>query len=191
MTNTLKTILLVMSIAVMGAFGLPTNDRCNCVPAQSYRIEAKHEQNISAYPLSPITINTSTMLAWETEYASITKSINHSKRSRTLIRQKNCPEDSIYTFVGYLYRIRTGEADCDLHLECGPKNSAQRVGLEITVEKCDLQNTLIAKLKAKGFHISEDNAIGIPFKAKGFGFYDGWHQKWELHPVFEFELLNE
>lgn len=187
-----KCILPLFLWACFVSFNIPeVSDQCNCTPKEAYRLVAKHENRVHAFPVYPAVIDAQVMNSWKKRYNQLTKTIGRKKADMTKERLKNCPEDSIYRFDGYVYTIASNETDCDLHLECGTKNSRIRVGLEIPFEQCALQNKILNELRAAGFKTSSKKNKPVHIRAKGFGFYDGFHKRWELHPVFEMEVVAD
>lgn len=169
--------------------------RCNCKPAlkkKPYRDAVKHDTNFSALHVRKSFITTETIRGWEKKYP-VNMLVNTGRMPGT-------PEDTLYSFRGWLYQVKTTEDDCDLHLQVGPKDPAlPRVVLEIPPEECALQNQLIAALGKRGFRFNEQNFPGIYIEAKGPGFYDGKNKgktdnkheagcSWELHPLKSIEL---
>src|SRR4051812_19269276 len=96
-------------------------DNCDCKPKEAYRLKAKHETSTEGYHIYSKVIDAKTIASWNKKYPWVAKEIGKKEADKTKGRLKKCPEDSIYTFDGYVYSIKTGETDCDLHLEVGPK----------------------------------------------------------------------
>ena len=110
------------------------------------------------------------------------------------------PEDTIYNLKGWIYSIKTDKADCDLHLQVGPQDPRKpRVVIEIPIEKCVLQDSIIKQFLRKGYKLNDQNSKGAYFEARGPAFFDGNNRgrpgkkrtagcTWEIHPVMTIEL---
>jgi hypothetical protein len=179
-------------------------DPCDCRDPKGtrhYRYAAKHETDFAKHPKSEAEISSTTIYKWQKRYSKQTKVI--TEKARTMARQKNTPEDTLYTLKGWLYFVKDegsgSDPDCDYHIEIGlKKSSGRRAVVEITKDNCALQKKVADHLTAIGYHWKSrriELAKGIPCTVVGLGFYDGAHQpsqhgrattagsSWELHPV--------
>jgi len=190
---------------VLIAFSAQAQDDnpCNCKgtdPKLQYRTKAKHEVHFSKYHKSHGIISPDVMMGWEETYKDSTVSITPKGKALKTPRKKHTPEDSLYTLEGFLYFIAIQD-DCDYHMEIGPQDeTAPRVVVELTTDRCSVQKQLLKKLKSLGhkirsFKLRREFSPGIKCTVTGLGFYDGWHKpdahgrapthhtSWELHPV--------
>jgi hypothetical protein len=191
----------IFFIFFFGIYQNQSSDACGCSPSvkqdpfESYRYDAKYENEFSKYPEHAGTISSETVRSWEKIYRSkANKIFDQSKR------MSNTPEDTLYTLTGYIYSAKINEHDCDLHLEIGTENpNALRTVAEIPKTNCDLQEEVMRLLKAKGFILDHQNPTGVKCTLKGLGFYDGKHpfkkskkyeqgSAWEIHPVISIVL---
>ena len=196
-----KKILIILSFLlcaflVTAYINFSSPDRCDCKPEDHpYRALAKHDILLKELPERKSFITTETIRSWEKKYL-VDLLIEENESGR----MNNTPEDTIYKLKGYLYEIKTNKADCDLHLQVGPKNpNASRVVIEIPPEKCALQDSVIAQFMRKGYKTDRQLFKGVYFEARGPAFFDGNNRgrpgkkhtagcTWEIHPVVSFQF---
>ena len=168
-------------------------NRCNCKPVDHpYRADLKHNIKPQGLAERKSVIGVETIRSWEQRY-TIPLIIDKGRVHGT-------PEDTIYNLEGWIYAIKTDKADCDLHVQVGPRNPRwPRVVIEIPPEECAMQDSLIAQFVRKGFKLDAQNEKGAHFIARGPAFYDGNNRgrpgkkhtegcSWEIHPVLSINL---
>ena len=103
--------------------------------------------------------------------------VNGNNVSWSTFRQKDTPEDSLYTLEGYMWYVRH-EADCDFHIQIGPtsESSKGRAVVEVSIENCALQKKIQDTMAARGYSFGKEFKQGIPVTMVGIGFYDWQHQ---------------
>ncbi len=194
-------LLVGFLILIISSNGFAT-DPCNCKDRKApnhYRYHEKRETDFGKYAVVQNPITSNDVIDWQKTYRDVTKSLK--SRSKEAPRAEGTPEDSLYTLKGYMWYVKHESSgtdpDCDFHIEIGPKGKAgKRVVVEVTMDKCGLQQEILDTLSARGYKLRKEFTHGIPCTVIGLGFYDGVHppaghgrknkttfSSWELHPV--------